>query len=102
MKSETSYDYYHPAVEWATDQWSHVAFTWAAGQGIRAYLNGCDMDADDTKGYASSQARQRAFSTWYAFQLRPVAGTTVDELYIWHDLLNPQQIWQLYIHGGTA
>ena len=101
-KWRNSFDYYAPGIEWAADQWAHVAFTWAAGQGIRAYLNGCDMDADDSKGYASTKGRRKAFAQWYTFQLGAAAGTTVDELYIWHDLLNSHQIWQFYIQGATV
>ena len=27
---------------------------------------------------------------------------SIDELYIWHKQLDPQQIWQFYIQGGTV
>ena len=102
VKWATKYDMYHGYVGWIVDQWSHVAITWAAGQGIRAYLNGCDLDADDSKGYAYTMRRTVGFSTWSPFNLMGPSGTTVDELYIWHVLLTSHQICQLYIQGGTV
>ena len=89
-------------MDWTVDEWVHVTFTWAPGQRIRAYLNGCDMDADDSKGYASSEKRGDRFLMWYAFMLWGAAGTTIDELYIWHVQLNSQQIWQFYIRSATV
>ena len=102
VKWETNYDYYEPDMKWVANRWSHVAFTWSIGQGIKAYVNGCDMDIDNIHGYASSKKRSSMFSKWYPFLLRAADGTTVDELYIWHALLNSQQIWQFYIKGGTV
>ena len=102
VKWATKDDMYQGYVGWIVDQWSHVAITWAAGQGIRAYLNGCDRDADDSKGYAYTMRRTMGSSMWVSFNLVGPSGTTVDELYIWHDLLTSHQIWQLYIQGGTV
>ena len=65
------------------------------------------MDADDRKGYAYTTPRSEPFSLAMPFHLGrsrtadAAAGTTIDELYIWHGLLNSQQIWQLYIQDGT-
>ena len=66
------------------------------------------MDADDSKGYAYVEARDRPISASYSFRLgnadayrTPAVGVAVDELCIWHEQLNPQQIWQFYVRGGT-
>ena len=102
VKWRASYEYYyHPVMEMPADQWLHVAFTWAPGKGIRAYLNGCDMDVVDSKGYHSVVDRGTPFSEWFPFMLTAAAGTSVDELYIWHDWLSSRQIWPFYIQGGT-
>ena len=101
VKWQNSFEYYYPKMDWAADEWSHVTFTWAPGQRIRAYLNGCDMDADDSKQYASKE-RAGDFLRWYAFLLDGPAGTSVDELYIWHVELNSHQIWQFYTQGATV
>ena len=93
VKWATKYDMYQGYVGWIVDQWSHVAITWAAGQEIRAYLTGCDLDADDSKGYAYTMRRTMGSSMWVPFNLMGSSGTTVDELYIWHDLLTSHQIW---------
>ena len=102
VKWQNSFEYYYPKMDWAAHEWGHVTFTWAPGQRIRAYLNGCDMDADDSKGYAYTKGRTNSFSRWYEFTLGVAAGTIVDELYIWHVQLNSQQIWQFYIRGATV
>ena len=65
------------------------------------------MDADDNKGYAYSSGRVEEFSRWLPFRFGQnddgyaAAGTTIDEMYVWHELLNSQLIWQFYIKGGT-
>ena len=102
VKWETNYDYYKPDMKWVANRWSHVAFTWSVEQGIKAYINWCDMDVDNIQSYASSKKRSQVFSKWVVFLLGTANGTTVDELYIWHTLLNSQQIWQFYIQGGTV
>ena len=107
VKSGTRYDYFDPNVEWVADEWSHLSATWTVGHGIRAYLNGCDMDADDIKGYASAVTRSEPVSTSLPFQLGysggwdAAVGTTIDELFVWDGLLNSYQILELYMQGGT-
>ena len=108
VKWTASYDYYKSAEGWVEDQWTHLVFTWAAGKRIRAYLNGCDMDADDSRDYAYVETRNEPISASYSFRLgnadagrRPAVGVTMDELCIWDEQLNPQQIWQFYVRGGT-
>ena len=103
------FDYYRITEGWIEGQWTHMAFTWAAGKGIRAYLNGCDMDADDSRGYAYDKRRRFPVSKSLSFRLgksrqgkSAAVGVAIDELCIWHEELDPQQIWQFYIQGGTV
>ena len=108
VKWTARHNYYEPDVQWAADQWSHVTFTWAAEDGIRAYFNGCDMDANDSKGYAYPTVRYEEVSRVSTFFLGAgsirdtIAGTTMDELCIWHELLSSNQIWQFYTQGGIC
>ena len=111
-KWETDYDYYiNKRGEWVSDQWLHLIFTWKAGEGITVYLNGCDMDPNGSMGYAYSTPRGTTVTHWYPFRVgsgitdvsnwQDADGTTIDELYIWQEVLSPLQIWELYIQGGT-
>ena len=66
------------------------------------------MDTNDNKGYAYVVGREFDFSKLYTFNLGAngygdpaAAGVTMDEIYVWHEKMSPQQIWQFYIHGGT-
>ena len=57
-KWTAGYDYYYATGgEWVSGQWLHLMFTWKSGERISAYLNGCNMDSDGTKGYAYSSSR---------------------------------------------
>ena len=62
-KWAAKFDYYKTTNDWIEDQWTHLTFTWAAGNGFRAYLNGCDMDADDSRGYAYDMERSEQVSS---------------------------------------
>ena len=108
-KWATDFDYYSAdGGEWVPDKWLHLIFTWKAGEGIRAYLNGCDMDPDGSKDYAYSRSRSEDATHTFPFLVgsgiedwEDRDGTTIDELYIWYEKLSPIQIWQFYIQGGT-
>ena len=57
------------------------------------------MDANDDRGYAYGRDRSTAISVRIPFHLgatyteqNAVAGSIVDELYIWHELMNSHQI----------
>ena len=109
-KWETRYDYYDTnRGDWVSGQWLHLTFIWKAGEGIRAYLNGCDMDPGNNKGYANSQPRSKNVTAWYPFKVgsgitgfEDADATTIDELHIWYKTLSPLQIWQIYIQGGSV
>ena len=66
------------------------------------------MDTNDNKGYAYVEERRTDFSELYTFNLGAngdgegaALGITMDEIYVWHEKLNPLHIWQFYTHGGT-
>ena len=67
------------------------------------------MDANDSKGYAYTQDRQSGVSQYAAFNLGrsdkgsdAAVGATIDEICIWYQRLNSQQIWQFYMQGGMC
>ena len=109
VKWEKQYDYYSAdGGEWVSGQWLHLMFTWKVGDNIRGFLNGCDMDPDDSKAYAYWVSRSDDVTDQYSFKVgsgidgwEDTDGTTVDELYIWYQRLSPLQVWQFYIQGGT-
>ena len=109
VKWANGYDYYHAdGGEWVPELWLHLIFTWAPGNGTRAYLNGCDLDPDDDKAYAYSTPRASGVTKSYPFLVgsgilnyEDYKGTIIDEFYMWYEMLSPHQIWQLYIRGRT-
>ena len=102
----TSYDYYIEPYGWGgRAQWKHLAFTWYYGEGIVVYFNGCDADPDKSRGFANTKPRKITNSA-----IQPIlvsqggygnGDLVLDEFIIWHEKLSPEQIWQLYIQGGT-
>ena len=66
------------------------------------------MDADDSRGYAYNETRNRGISEYLSFRLgkpekgrAPAIGVAMVELCIWHEQMNAHQIWQFYVRGGT-
>ena len=56
IKWDQMYDYYKvPNFPLLT--WVHLAFNWNRRIGIRGFINGCDADVSDSKGYASRAVR---------------------------------------------
>ena len=109
LKWATGSGHYVVNVEWPIETWSHLIFVRAAEHGIRTYLNGCDMDANDSKSFVYVENRQRSVSYYEPFDLGETgrgndgaAGATIDELCIWHEQLNSQQILQFYMKGGKG
>ena len=108
IKSANDYYYYEAnGGEWLPDRWLHVIFTWKSGEGIRLYLNGCDMDPDGDKSYASNKPRLEVVSESYPIKVgagmtaHPKYDGITDELYVWYEKWSPRQIWQFYLQGGT-
>ena len=67
------------------------------------------MDSDGTKDYAYSNSRFENATSSYPFLIgsgipdyEDIAGTTTDEIYIWHKTLSPLEIWHFYLQGGTV
>ena len=107
IKWDQKYDYYKvPGVPPLT--WIHVAFTWDRQSGIRGFINGCDADATGSKGYAWRAPRNDAIRRTYKFTVGAgIDGSfepgemSLDELMAWNSVLEPAEIWQLFIQGGT-
>ena len=107
IKWDQKYDYYRvPSFPPLT--WIHLAFTWDRQSGIHGFINGCDADTTDSKGYASRDLRQQAIHKTYRFTVGTGKNGTVgfgemslDELMAWNNVLEPAEIWQLFIQGGT-
>ena len=107
IKWEQMYDYYKvPNFPLVT--WIHLAFTWTRQDGIRGFINGCDADVTDSKGYASRTIRDDPITETFRFTVGTgKSGTegfgrmSVDELMAWNNVLGPAEIWQLFIQGGT-
>ena len=105
-KFTSAYDYYK-IPNWHLDQWKHIVFTWARQGGIRLFINGCDADPNNSLGYYSQENRREATTLNFALIIGAAKNGTgayckvlVDELYAWHVLLQPSQIWKLYTRQG--
>ena len=98
--------YRGPIIPYA--EWKHVVFTWSRGNGIRGYMNGCDADPDGRHGYYQYQTRTGSFTMENQFflgrntQIGQYGNQNIDELHIWHEVLQPDQVWQLFLQGGVV
>ena len=108
IKWDQMYDFYK-VPNFLLLTWIHVTFTWDRRIGIRAFLNGCDADPTNSKGYASRTPREKARVKTYSFTVGTGKNGTfefgqmaLDEMMAWNDVLEPSQIWQLFIQGGTT
>ena len=107
MKWDLKYDYYR-APNFPLLTWVHVALTWERAGGIRLFINGCDADVNNDKGHSTRVPRshQRTITNRFVFGAgkNTTAGfgkMTLDEFIAWHDVLEPEQIWELFRQGGT-
>ena len=97
--------YRGPTIPYAA--WKHIVFTWSRGNGTRGYMNGCDADPEGRHGYYQYQTRkddvteERAFFLGKNTQIGQYGNQNIDEFYIWHKILQPDQVWQLFLQGGV-
>ena len=92
---------------WPSNKWRHAVVTWSLEDGLTLCINGCNADPGKSLGFADRGPR-----------LLPHTGTeriligksnnfamytrmTLDEFFIWHEILSPEHIWQLYVQAGT-
>ena len=87
-------------------KWLHIIVTYLKYEGIRVFLNSCDLDADKQHGYASERPRRREFSQYHAFWIgrrtdngKAIEKMTLDEYVVWHQRLSDSQIWEMYMNG---
>ena len=105
-KFTDAYDYYEIR-NWRRDHWKHIVFTWSRQGGTRLFINGCDADPHDVLGYYSPKERREPVVLDFSLTIGAAKNGTfahcevlVDELYAWHEILQPPQIWKLYTRGG--
>ena len=101
VKTEHLYENY-VCRDFMSHEWTHIVTTWGPGQGINLYIDGCDVKTcsytnrnrtNDIVKYPNilvgTNSRKNVFS-----------DMLLDELHVWYDILTPDQVWQLYLHGG--
>ena len=100
----SAWDNYRIA-EWPSNQWRHVVVTWALGDGLTLYLNGCNADPGKSSGFAVTvprlmrHTRTDQILIGKANSFGSPASMTLDEFFIWHEILSPDHIWQLYVQA---
>ena len=107
IKWDQMYDYY-TVPNFPLHTWIHLAFTWTRQNGIRGFINECDVDVSDSKGFASRTIRADPITETSRFTVGAGRSGTLgfgrmslDELIAWNNVLEPAEIWQLFIQGGT-
>ena len=107
MKWKLKFDYY-PASDFPYLTWTHVVFIWERATGIRLFINGCDADVNNEKGLSTRERRTRPITRTYKFLIGADADATrtfgkmaMDEFIAWHEVLKPDEIWELFLQGGT-
>ena len=95
-----------PAGSWIQDRWVQITFSWYPGSKIRLYVNGCDVDEDDRKGYATTFGRIDSFAGFRPLYLGKYDGGScyahikLDQLQFWYEVLPRASIWKLYSEEG--
>ena len=94
------------AGSWIQDRWVHITFSWYPGWKIRLYVNGCDVDEGDRKGFATTFGRIYSFAGFRPLYLGKYDGGSwyahikLDQLQFWYEVLPRASIWKLYSKGG--
>ena len=107
---DTSMYHQYEAPQFPLNEWVHLVFTWPSHAGlVHLYINGCDADATNEKGYAYNLARFSSLSSQYKFLLgaalngiRSYAHADMDELLFWDRVLQPLEVWQMFVDGGVV
>ena len=107
MKWNLKFDYYL-ASDFPHLIWTHVVIIWERATGIRLFINGCDADVNNEKGLSTREPRSRRITRELKFMIgagsdatRTFGNMALDEFIVWHDVLEPDQIWELFLQGGT-
>ena len=89
------------------NKWQHVTVTFIAHDMAKLYVNGCDSAPyrrrDGYQLVAAISGSATARSTYLQFGSK-VYGThmKLDHVLIWYDVLSADEIWKLYLQGGTV
>ena len=75
--------------------WMHVVFTAKQGDRLRVYINGCDTGIEHV-GFPRTPTEMPAPLILGAGHIM------LDELMYWYHVLEPMDIWRLYVHGGVS
>ena len=103
----TYHQYRGPAIP--LGEWVHITFTWPSNGGlIHVYINGCDTDDNNGKGYAYNLARSDSIQFRSVFIVGAgdngtsnFASGDIDEIIFWEKALNQHAVWQFYVDGGS-
>ena len=109
VKDASTYHQYE-APQFPLNEWVYLVFTWPSNGGlIHLYINGCDADATNGKGYAYNLARFQDINKQIRFRVGAggiaavsSANADIDELLFWDKVLQPLEVWQLFIDGGVV
>ena len=88
-------------------RWEHFVFTWdSVTMDIRAYFNGCDIKKGNE--YTSWNNNKFAFQYFVPFvigcnpNIRGCATMFLDEMIIWEEPLDADQVWSVFARSGGA
>ena len=95
--------------DWPINQWRHVVLTWSSADGLVLYINGCNADPGKSSGFAFTASRTMPNNLRFNIRIgKPpppfniFAAMTLDEFLVWHEILSPKHVWQLYVQGGAV
>ena len=87
--------------EWATGRWFHVVFTWSPSNGIDVFVNGCHVEGDLKNKPLAIEDGFLPFILGANTNLNFNARMYLDHLLVWDEWLTSDDVWQLYVQGGT-
>ena len=87
--------------------WEHFVFTWdSVTKNIRVYFNGCDVNqGNEHTSWNNPKYRFRKFVPFVIGcnpAIRGCATMFLDEMVIWEEPLNADQVWSVFARSGGA
>ena len=91
-------------LQWKLDEWAHLVMTYEFSAGVLLYMNGCQLGLQWPR-----KTRSRPISFLPDFFIGGAsyistmnAKMAKDNMLIWHQILDGEEVWQLYMQGGVV
>ena len=91
-------------LQWKLDEWAHLVMTYDLSAGVLLYMNGCQLGLQQPRETRSTPVSflPDFFIGGASYISTMNAKMEMDNMLIWHQALNGEEVWQLYMQGGMV